>query len=80
MSKDKFILGFLALILMVCIGLLISIHFEEQEANVEFEKQRIKLNENYERRRDSANKIHEERMLHYKKLSDSLHEKIKNKK
>lgn len=80
MSKDKFILWFLALIVMVCVGLLISIHFEEQETNVEFEKRRIKLNENYVRRRDSANRIHEERIQYYTKIKDSLEEVIDNEK
>ncbi|MDD3003292.1 hypothetical protein [Flavobacterium sp.] len=80
MSKDKFILWFLALIVMVGVGLLISIHFEEQETNVEFEKRRIKLNENYVRRRDSANRIHEERIQYYKKIKDSLEEVIDNEK
>ena len=80
MSKDKFILWFLALIVMVAVGLLISIHFEEQETNVEFEKRRIKLNENYVRRRDSANRIHEERIQYYTKIKDSLEEVIDNEK
>ena len=80
MSKDKFILWFLALIVMVGAGLLISIHFEEQETNVEFEKRRIKLNENYVRRRDSANRIHEERIQYYTKIKDSLEEVIDNEK
>lgn len=80
MSKDKFILWFLALIVTICVGLLISIHFEEQETNVEFEKRRIKLNENYLRRRDSANRIHEERIQYYTKIKDSLEEVIDNEK
>ena len=78
MSKDKFILWFLALIVMVAVGLLISIHFEEQEINLEFEKRRIKLNENYVRRRDSANRIHEERIQYYTKIKDSLEGVIDN--
>lgn len=80
MSKYKFIFMFLVLTMIVFVGLLISIHFEKQETNVEFEKKQIKLNENYVRRRDSADRIHEERIQRTTKIRDSLQELINSEK
>lgn len=80
MTKDKFISLFLGLTMIVCMGFLISIYFEEQKINTEFEKKQIRINENYVRRRDSANRIHEERIQYYTKIKDSLEEEIDNEK
>lgn len=80
MSKNQLILWCLVLIVAVCAGMFISIHFEKKRINIEFEKEQIRLDENYIRRRDSANRIFEERLQHTTKIGDSLEEVLNGKK
>lgn len=80
MSKDKLIFGFLVLIVAFCSSMLISIHFEKKKINIEFENKKIRLEEKYVRRRDSANRIFEERIQHNTKVRDSLEEVLNGKK
>lgn len=80
MSKNQFILVFLFLIVAVCAGMFIGIHFEKKKINKEFEKEQIRLDENYIRRRDSANRIFEERIQYTTKIGDSLEEVLNGEK
>lgn len=80
MSKDKLIFWFLVLIVAVCSGMLTSIHVEKKKINIEFENKQIRLEDKYVRRRDSANRIFEERIQYNTKIVDSLEEILNGKK